>query len=53
VGGGELLGKGSCWVGGEYSTIKCVHMYVNAKMLPVETTPGIRGGEDKGEWLTI
>jgi hypothetical protein len=24
---------------------KCVHMYVNAKMIPVETTPGKgRGG---------
>jgi hypothetical protein len=22
---------------------KCVHMYVNAKMMPVETIPGIRG----------
>jgi hypothetical protein len=25
--------------------IKCVHMYVNAKMTPVETTPGVGGGE--------
>jgi hypothetical protein len=26
------------------------HMYVNAKMLPAEPVPGIRGGQDKGEW---
>jgi hypothetical protein len=25
-------------------------MYVNAKMVPVEITPGNQGG-DKGEWL--
>jgi hypothetical protein len=24
---------------------KCVHMYVNAEMIPVETIPGIREGE--------
>jgi hypothetical protein len=24
-------------------------MYVNAKMIPVETVPGIGGGEDKEE----
>jgi hypothetical protein len=23
---------------------QCIHMYVNAKMIPVETVPGIRGG---------
>jgi hypothetical protein len=27
--------------------ILCTH--VNVKMLPVETTPGIGGGRDKGE----
>jgi hypothetical protein len=26
-------------------------MYVNAKMIPVKSTPVIRGGEDGGEWL--
>jgi hypothetical protein len=26
---------------GEYSAIKCVHKYVNAKMILVESTPGI------------
>jgi hypothetical protein len=26
-----------------------VHMNVNEKILPVETIPGIRGGEDKRE----
>jgi hypothetical protein len=30
---------------------KCVYMYVNEKMVPVETTPEIRGREDEGEWL--
>jgi hypothetical protein len=28
---------------------KCAQMYVNAKIKPAETTPGIRGGCDKGE----
>jgi hypothetical protein len=23
---------------------KCVHMYVNVKIIPFETNPGIRGG---------
>jgi hypothetical protein len=27
----------------------CVHMYENGKMRPVETIPGMRGGEDKGD----
>jgi hypothetical protein len=26
---------------------KCVHLYVNAKTIPVETTSGIRGGRKK------
>jgi hypothetical protein len=26
---------------------KCVNMYLNAKMIPVETVPGIGGGEIK------
>jgi hypothetical protein len=26
-----------------------VHMYVNAKITPVEIIPGIEGGRDKGE----
>jgi hypothetical protein len=25
-------------------------MYVNGKMRPVETVPGMGGGGDKGEW---
>jgi hypothetical protein len=29
---------------------KIVHMYVNGKMMPVETIPGMGGEEDKGEW---
>jgi hypothetical protein len=28
----------------------CVHMYVNGKMIPVETIPGMREGRNKGEW---
>jgi hypothetical protein len=28
---------------------KYVHMYVNTKMIPVETIPGIGMGWDKGE----
>jgi hypothetical protein len=34
---------------GECGAKKCVHMYVYAKMIPVETILGI-GEEDKGEW---
>jgi hypothetical protein len=26
-----------------------IHMYVNGKMMPTETTPGVGAGEDKGE----
>jgi hypothetical protein len=26
-----------------------MHMYVNAKMTPIETVPGIRGGGDEEE----
>jgi hypothetical protein len=29
--------------------VYCVHMYLNAKMIPVETIPGMGGREDKGE----
>jgi hypothetical protein len=29
---------------------KCVQMYPNAKMIPLETIPDIRGRWDKGEW---
>jgi hypothetical protein len=27
----------------------CAHMYVNGKLIPIETIPGIEEGEDKGE----
>jgi hypothetical protein len=27
----------------------CVHMYINVKMIPVETIPGMGEGRDKGE----
>jgi hypothetical protein len=30
---------------------KCIHMYVNAKIIPVKTIPGIGGGVgNEGEW---
>jgi hypothetical protein len=29
---------------------KCVHMNVNAKIIPFETIPGMGGRVDKGEW---
>jgi hypothetical protein len=28
---------------------KCVYMYVNAKMIPADTVPGIREEGDEGE----
>jgi hypothetical protein len=28
----------------------CVHMYVNGKMIPVETIPEMGERRDKGEW---
>jgi methylaspartate ammonia-lyase len=39
VGGGGSGGKD------EYGAKKCVHMYVNAKMIPVVTIPGMGKGE--------
>jgi hypothetical protein len=41
VRGGRCWGKG---VGDGIQCKYCVHTYVNAKMIPVETTPGIGGG---------
>jgi hypothetical protein len=29
---------------------RCVHMYVDAEMVPVETIPEIGGGENKRKW---
>jgi hypothetical protein len=41
-------------VGGSIWCKCCVHMYVNAKMIPVETVPGSGGGENKGErWAGV
>jgi hypothetical protein len=37
----EVIGKG---VGGLIRCKWCVHIHVNAKIKPVETVPGIRGG---------
>jgi hypothetical protein len=44
------LGKGGRRVNSAQK--KCVHMYVNAKTIPVETIPGMgeMGEGDKGEW---
>jgi hypothetical protein len=35
--------------GGRKMKKKCVHMYVNAKMMPLETEEWTQG-ENKGEW---
>jgi hypothetical protein len=44
TGRGEVAGRVERgWVGG-YGTKKCVHMYVNAKMIPIETTLRMGGG---------
>jgi hypothetical protein len=40
VGGEEMLGKGNSRMN---MVQKYVHMYVNAKMIPFKTTPGIGG----------
>jgi hypothetical protein len=40
----EVAGKG---YGRVNAVKKCMYMYVNAKMIPIETIPGIRGGEIK------
>jgi hypothetical protein len=45
-GKGEMVGKGIRRVN---MVKKCVHMYVNAKMISTETLPGIRGGANKVE----
>jgi hypothetical protein len=46
VGGGRCQGKE---IGKSIWYKHCVHMYVNVKMIPVETIPGMGGVEDKGE----
>jgi hypothetical protein len=43
VGGGRWWGKG---VGQWIWCKKCVYMYANAKIIPVETIPWIGWGED-------
>jgi hypothetical protein len=43
---GEEMGKGCIW---EIWYKYYMHMYVNGKMRPVETVPGMRGGDDKAE----
>jgi hypothetical protein len=37
-------------VGGRIWCKYCVYMYVNGKMRPVETIPGVEGRGDKGKW---
>jgi hypothetical protein len=36
----DVVGKGA---GGWIWCKQCIHVYVNAKMIPVETAPGTRG----------
>jgi hypothetical protein len=52
-GGLTPVGGGAGWpgkrIGGWIQWKKWVHMYVNAKMISVETIPWIGGGGDKGE----
>jgi hypothetical protein len=43
-GKGDIMGKGVRRVN---MVQKCVHMYVNAKMIPVKNTPGIGKGGKK------
>jgi hypothetical protein len=40
VGGERRRGKG---IGGQIWCKYCLHMYVNGKMIPVETIPGMGG----------
>jgi hypothetical protein len=44
VGGAKVAGKGVRKVN---MVQKLLHMYINAEMIPVETIPGMRGGEIK------
>jgi hypothetical protein len=45
-GSGEMAGKGGRRM--NLILIMCIHMYVNAKMIPVVIVPGI-GGENNGK----
>jgi hypothetical protein len=48
VAGGRMWGNGEGgWIWCNY----CVHICVNRKIRPVETIPGMGGGQDK-EWLS-
>jgi hypothetical protein len=48
VGGERWQRKG---VGGSIQYKYCVHMYVKAKLIPVQTIPGMEGRRDKrGGW---
>jgi hypothetical protein len=54
TGGGLVtVGGGKRWGNDEGGWIWCkywVHMYVNGKMIPIETTPGMgEGRKDEGE----
>jgi hypothetical protein len=37
-------------VGGLKWCKQCIHMYVNAKMIPVDTVPGIRRRDEGEQW---
>jgi hypothetical protein len=46
---GEVVGKGGERLNMVQKMCTHVHMYINAKMIPVETIQGIGGGGNKGE----
>jgi hypothetical protein len=51
-GRGGISGEGWLWGRGVRGSIQCkncVHMNVNAKIIPIETIPGMWGEGDKGE----
>jgi hypothetical protein len=46
----EEGGDGEIEVGRRIWCKKCVHIYVNAKMIPVKTIPGMKAWVNKEEW---
>jgi hypothetical protein len=58
TGGQNTAGGWHLWVGevgGEKGKSMhlvqiCMHMYINAKMIPAETVPEIREGGNEGDW---
>jgi hypothetical protein len=51
-----VLGRGTLWHLRKFLKYiilefkHCVHMFVNGKIIPFETIPGMGGRRDKGEW---